>query len=86
MKAHLAPTGAQAIPVVMVLDEGFVERAWWGSRPAELQALVCGRRAGITEGGPLSRDRRWYARDRGLTALREVIALLESPASSRAAA
>src|SRR5690606_33724710 len=40
MDAHLTNGTARAIPVVMLLDEDFVERGWWGSRPAELQRWV----------------------------------------------
>ena len=40
MDAHLAPSGARAIPVVIALDETFDERGWWGSRPGELQAWM----------------------------------------------
>jgi hypothetical protein len=82
MDAHL--TGiARAIPVVIVYDEEFVERAWWGPRPAALQAWVLG-----PEGQALDKTQRyrhvraWYARDRGRTTLDEVIGLLERAAAA----
>ena len=36
MDAHLT-SGSRSIPVVMVLDEAYEERAWWGPRPSALQ-------------------------------------------------
>jgi hypothetical protein len=86
MEAHLSPTGGRAIPVVMILDEEFAERAWWGSRPRPLQEWF------LTEGRVLvpaeryPRIRQWYARDHGATTLAEVVALLERAAVERAAA
>ena len=83
MDAHLAPSGARAIPVVLVLDEHFVERGWWGSRPGELQRWV------IEVGRTLEKDERyrhvrtWYARDRGRSTLHEVLAILERAAGVR---
>ncbi|GLC26443.1 thioredoxin family protein [Roseisolibacter agri] len=83
MDAHLAPSGARAIPVVIVLDEQYAERGWWGSRPSELQAWI------ETEGRGMEKDERyrhvrtWYARDRGRSTLDEVIALLEAAGGVR---
>lgn len=83
MDAHLSPSGARAIPVVIVLDADWNERGWWGSRPAALQQWV------NEEGRTMSKEdryreiRRWYARDRGAEVLDEVITLLESAASQR---
>ena len=76
MDAHLSPTGGRAIPVVIVLDEHYVERCWWGSRPRELQRWI------HTDGAHLSKDdryseaRKWYARDRGASIIAELLALL----------
>ncbi|MFN2398138.1 MAG: thioredoxin family protein [Gemmatimonadaceae bacterium] len=80
MNAHLSPTGGRAIPVVLVLDECFAERGWWGSRPHELQHWF--REAGLAMS---SEDRylemrRWYTRDRGISAVREIVELLERAA------
>lgn len=75
MDRHLSPKGGRAIPVVMVLDESFQEIGWWGSRPAELQAWV------DEHGGSLGKEERyrqvrlWYARDRGVSTLTEVLAI-----------
>ncbi|HET6230231.1 MAG TPA: thioredoxin family protein [Longimicrobiaceae bacterium] len=76
MDAHLTGT-SRSIPVVMVLDEDFRERGWWGPRPAPLQKWV------LEEGLKLPKEERyklvrtWYVRDRGATMLEEVVSLLE---------
>jgi hypothetical protein len=79
MDAHLTH-GSRSIPVVIVLDEEFEEIGWWDPRPTELQAWV------RSEGAPMPKEerykevRRWYARDRGESTLREIIELLEDAA------
>ena len=86
MDAHLSPAGARAIPVVIVLDESFAECGWWGSRPAELQAWVMAPEARRMEPGERYREvRRWYARDRGRSALREILELLDHCSPDQAA-
>ena len=84
MDAHLSPTGGRAIPVVMVLDEDFVERGWWGSRPAALQAWVTGEGTQLPPAERYPRVRQWYARDRGRTTVEEIVRLLEQAASAAA--
>lgn len=82
MNAHLT-NGTRSIPVVMVLDEDFVERGWWGPRPAELQHWF------LTEGRLIDRAvrsrrvREWYARDRGRSAQSEVLAIIEAASASQ---
>ena len=66
--------GARAIPIVIVLDESFRELGHWGPRPAPLQAWVLENRARVPKAELYPQVRRWYARDRGETTLREVIA------------
>lgn len=81
MDRHLT-NGARSIPIVVVLDEEYVELGWWGPRPAELQAWAMS-----PEARALSKDdryrelRRWYARDRGRTTLTEIVELLERTAA-----
>jgi hypothetical protein len=79
MDPHLS-AGAQAIPVVMVLDEDFRELGWWGSRPDPLQAWVRTDGQALDKGARYREIRRWYARDRGRTTLEEVIGLMEQTA------
>ena len=77
MVAHLTGT-SRSIPVVMVLDEDYVERGWWGPRPAELQRWALSPEARAMDAGERYKAvRRWYARDRGRTTLLEVLELLE---------
>ena len=82
MDAHLTGT-ARAIPIIVVYDENFVERGWWGPRPGPLQSWVLG-----PEGQALDKPARyrhvrgWYARDRGRTTLDEILVLLERVAAA----
>lgn len=82
MDAHLTGT-SRAIPVVIVLDDEFNERAWWGSRPAELQAWVTGPGRALEKEARYREVRAWYARDGGRTTLEEIVATLERAADGR---
>lgn len=84
MTAHLTGT-SRSIPVVMLLDENFVERAWWGPRPAPLQGWVMQAGRALTKEDRYREIRRWYARDRGTTTLAELVAALQAAKSARAA-
>lgn len=74
--------GGRAIPVAVVLDGDLRPRGWWGPRPEELQEFVISEK----EKGEMEtpeiyrRARRWYARDRGETTLRELLGVLEGAA------
>lgn len=84
MDAHLT-NGSRSIPVVMVLDEAFEERGWWGPRPVELQRWVLSAEAqALAKPERYKEVRRWYARDRGLTTIDEMLTLLETAAARRA--
>jgi hypothetical protein len=77
MDRYLA-NGARAIPVVIVLTEAMEEVGHWGSRPAELQALVLRERGqGRTSRMYFPDVRHWYAQDKGESTLREVLAVME---------
>lgn len=65
--------GARSIPIVIVLDEEFQEVGHWGPRPSELQAWVMANRATLPKTELYPMVRKWYARDRGETTLREVL-------------
>jgi hypothetical protein len=93
MDSHL--TGrSRSIPVVIVLDEQYLERGWWGPRPSELQAWAVGPGKALEKADRYREIRRWYARDRALTTLEELVTLMErataessqnkSPAEGRA--
>ena len=83
MDAHLTGT-SRSIPVIILLDDNFHECGWWGPRPAELQRWV------VEEGLKLSKEerykevRRWYARDRGHSILREIVSTFERCGAKRA--
>ena len=86
MDRYLTGT-ARAIPIVIALDGEFRELGHWGPRPRELQEWVTGNRAmPKPERYPIIR--KWYARDRGHTTMREVLAaaLIPLPAPAPTAA
>jgi len=83
MDAYL--TGAaRSIPLVVLLDDELRPRGRWGPRPAELQEFVLREKSsGTRPPEEIYRDvRKWYARDRGETTLREVLEMVEAAASS----
>ena len=74
--------GTRSIPIAIILDEAFAPVGTWGPRPAELQEFVIGERAkGERPMKEIYADsRRWYARDRGETTLRELLDALAAAA------
>ncbi|MGH7590926.1 MAG: thioredoxin family protein [Gemmatimonadales bacterium] len=65
--------GSRSIPIVIGLDHGFRELGHWGPRPAELQAWVMAHKGTMEKAARYREVRRWYAKDRGETTLREVL-------------
>jgi len=65
--------GSRSIPIVIVLDADFRELGHWGPRPAELQAWVIENKPKMEKAERQKEVRRWYARDKGATAIRELI-------------
>lgn len=63
----------RSIPLVILLDRDFNELGHWGPRPAELQSWVRARLQDMPKEERLREQRRWYARDRGESVLREVL-------------
>ena len=76
MDAHLTGT-SRSIPVVILLDDAFRERGWWGPRPTALQNSVSGEWRVLEKASRYREARTWYARDRGRTTLEEVVSMLE---------
>jgi hypothetical protein len=72
--------GTRSIPIVIALDDDFQEIGHWGPRPAQLQAWVMANRATIPKAELYPQVRKWYARDRGETTLREVLEAAGFPA------
>ena len=69
--------GARAIPIVIILNRQLEELGHWGPRPADLQEWVRNERAKTGMKPPYPQIRRWYARDKGISTLREVLAVIE---------
>ncbi|HET8648663.1 MAG TPA: thioredoxin family protein [Gemmatimonadales bacterium] len=65
--------GSRSIPMVIVLDHESNEIGHWGPRPRELQEWVMANRTTMPKEQLYPLVRRWYARDRGETTLREVL-------------
>jgi Thioredoxin len=65
--------GARSIPVVIALDREFGELGAWGPRPRELQAWVMAHKDMMPKDERYREVRRWYARDKGETTIREVM-------------
>jgi len=65
--------GSRSIPVLIILDGEFREVGRWGPRPSELQAWVMANRPLLTKQEVVKEERRWYARDKGETTIREVL-------------
>lgn len=70
--------GSRSIPIVVIMDEALAPVGRWGPRPVELQKFVIHeKRAGERSSQDIYREtRRWYAKDRGRTALREMLAIM----------
>ena len=66
--------GSRSIPIVIALDDSFRELGHWGPRPRVLQAWVLENRPRVPKAELYPQVRKWYARDRGETTLREVLA------------
>jgi hypothetical protein len=73
--------GARSIPIVVALDGDFRELGHWGPRPTELQAWVMANKATIPKSELYPQVRKWYARDQGLSTLREVLETAGLPAA-----
>src|SRR5437868_8809921 len=77
MDAHLTNGKSRSIPIVILLNDKFQECGWWGPRPRALQKWV------VEAGMQLSKEvrykeiRTFYARDRGVTTVKEIVEMLE---------
>jgi hypothetical protein len=67
--------GSRSIPIVIALDESYRELGRWGPRPVALQAWVLENRLVVPKAELYPQIRKWYARDRGETTLKEVLAV-----------
>lgn len=76
MDSHLTGT-SRSIPVVILLDDQFNERAWWGPRPAQLQGWVAGEARALPKDVRYRETRRWYALDHGRSTVQELLDLMD---------
>ncbi len=81
MDAHLTNGTSRSIPIVILLDEDYVERAWWGPRPAEIQKWVMEEGMKMESGPRYAQVRRFYARDKGRAIISELLDLIRSAAT-----
>lgn len=84
MDAHLT-SGTRSIPVVMALDGENREHGWWGPRPSALQRWFRNEAVLLAREDRTRRKRAWYARDRGRTAVTEILEMVERAARGRGA-
>lgn len=78
MDAHLTNGRSRSIPIVILLDENFEERDWWGPRPTALQQWMMDEGLKMETENRYREARRFYARDKGRSTLEEVIAMMKS--------
>ena len=76
MDAHLTGT-SRSIPIVIVLNESFEECGWWGPRPFALQKWVKEEGMLLPKQDRYKLVRTFYARDRGVTTMSEIVGMLE---------
>jgi hypothetical protein len=69
--------GSRSIPIVIALDQDYGELGHWGPRPAEIQQWVMEHKDTMPAKERYPIVRRWYAKDRGATTLREVLGMLK---------
>lgn len=79
MDQYLTDGRSRSIPVVIALDCDFNELGWWGPRPSELQTWVMEDGLKMPSDDRYKEVRRWYARDKGESTIREVLAMLARP-------
>jgi len=66
--------GTRSIPIAIALDDELKELGHWGPRPAVLQDWVMANKKMIPSPRRYAYARRWYAKDKGETTLRELLA------------
>ena len=82
MDAHLTNGRSRSIPVVILYDEAFRERDWWGPRPRALQEWVMTEGMTMEPGPRYAHTRRVYARDKGRAIVREVVEMIAGAAEA----
>lgn len=86
MDQHLTG-GSRSIPVFILLGLDGTVRGSWGPRPRDLQSRFEADLRSLPSDERYREIRRWYARDRGASTVREIVEMVESAiASDREAA
>ena len=70
---HYLTNGTRSIPIAIGLDAEFHELGHWGPRPSVLQSWMLANKATIPTPKRYAYARRWYAKDRGESTLRELL-------------
>ena len=78
MDTHLTNGRSRSIPVVILLDEDFVEKGWWGPRPGPIQKWFMEKGINMTSPERSKHTRRYYAKDKGRTMVSEIMDLIRS--------
>jgi hypothetical protein len=69
--------GSRSIPIAIALDEAWNELGRWGPRPAALQSWMEANKATVPTPRRYAYARKWYAKDAGETALRELLEVVK---------
>jgi hypothetical protein len=83
MDAHLTGGKSRSIPIVILLNDKFQECGWWGPRPSPLQNWVVEQGMLMPKEERYKEVRKFYARDRGLTTMHELVDMLEKNCVAR---
>jgi hypothetical protein len=75
MNAYLT-NGTRSIPIAIALDESMGILGHWGPRPTALQEWVIAHKKLMPSPQRYAYARRWYAKDKGETTLRELLAAI----------
>jgi hypothetical protein len=78
MDAHLTGGKSRSIPIVILLNDKYQECGWWGPRPTPLQKWVVETGMSMPKEERYKEVRKFYARDRGLTTMHEIVDMLET--------
>ena len=84
LKAHPLD-GRDATPLVVLLDERFVERGTWIEQPVPLRKLVAQKTGRVCESTLKANVRAWREQDAGRSVLGEVLALMEGAEQAKLA-
>lgn len=82
LRAHLLD-GRRATPLVVLLDDRFVERGAWIEQPLPLRAIVREEEGKLSEDSLRAIVSQWYAADSGRTTLAELLAVMERGVGAR---